>query len=105
MMSDTVSIHVYVNNVELNIDKLTRKQGLEFRRAFLSYFKPHNKNQYLELDIDSNYEYGILKCTNQHDELCELPKEITSRLNQYVYIPVSAEWKPTDHITVIMSYL
>jgi hypothetical protein len=101
----TVSIHIHVNNVEVHMDTLSRKQESEFKRAFLSYFKPLNKNQYLELDLDSNNEYAVLKCTNQHDIPCELPKEITSRLNQYVYIPVVSEWKPTDRITIVMSFL
>lgn len=105
MSSNTVSIHMYLNGAEINVETLSRKQSYEFQRAFLSYFKPHSKNQYLEIDLDSHNEYGILKCTNQHDMPCEIPKEITSRLNQYIHLPVSAEWKPSDRITVVMSNL
>ena len=99
------TVHLYINNVDVNVDNLNKKQAAEFRRALLSVLKPFNKNCYLELDLESHDEHGILTCTDQNDETMSLPPEVTSRTNKFVNIPMGSEWNPEDRVTVLMSYV
>lgn len=103
-MSTMATIHLYINSVAVNVGNLNKKQSTEFRRALLAVLKPFNKNCYLELDLDSHDEHGILTCTDQHDEVASLPPEVTCRTNKYVHIPMGSEWKPDDRVTVLISF-
>jgi hypothetical protein len=101
-MPTKATIHLYINNVAVNVDTLTKKQSAEFRRALLAVLKPANKNCYLELDLDSSDEYGILTCTDENDMDMSFPVEVKSRTNKYVYIPVD-EWNPEHRTTILIS--
>jgi hypothetical protein len=102
----SIAVHLYINGYAMNVYNLNKLQAKEFHRALLQHLKPINKNQYLELDLDSNEEYGILKCTNEHDTFVELPTEVVSKINRYMYIPVSNNvWNTEDKISVLLSLM
>jgi hypothetical protein len=101
----SIVVHMYVNNIAIDVYNLTKTQSFEFRSALLNQLKPLNKQFYLELDLEFNEEYGILKCTNEHGEYVAIPNDILSKINRYIYIPipVSNGWKSEDKITVLLS--
>jgi hypothetical protein len=104
-MTKSIAVHLYINNVAVNVYNLTKRQSHEFRRALLNTIKPANKHRYLELDLDSNEEYGILTCTDESDTPVDVPNDISVRVNKYMHVPVESEWKTDERVTVLMSIL
>jgi hypothetical protein len=101
-MPNQATVHLYINNVAVNVETLNRTKAAEFRRVVLELLKPANKNCYLELDLDSNDEHGILTCTDQHDKDMCFPPEVVSRMNKYVYVPLG-EFNPENRTTILIS--
>jgi hypothetical protein len=102
-----VSVHLYINGAPVDVGTLSKRKGMDFKTALLAFLKPSNKNQYLELDIDSNDEYGILRCTDEVDAECCIPPLTLSRLNKYTTISMTSysEWMADERVTVLLSVL
>jgi hypothetical protein len=99
----SIAVYLYINNVSTNVCELNRKQSFELNHALLATLKPLNKNCYLELDLETNDEYAILTCTDTHDKPCNLPPDVTARINKYIAVTTN-EWK-TGNLKILLSML
>lgn len=97
----SIAVHVYINGCPVNVYTLNKEHATEFRRALLQHLKPINKHQYLELDLDSNEEYGILHCTDEHDKSIQIPSDVISKINKYICIP----WNLEHKLSVLLSLM
>lgn len=88
----SLAVHIYVNGSSVNAYDFNKTKSYEFRNVALAALKPLNKNHYLEIDMDSNDEYGILTCTNENDIVINVPADVVARVNKYIAIQ-SASWK------------
>ncbi len=100
----SISVYLYINSVSKNVCELNRTQGFELKQALMAILKPHNKNCYLELDLDTNDEYAILTCTNEDDKPCDVPPDVTARINKYIAVTTSNEWK-MGNLKILLSRL
>ena len=107
MNISSISVHLYVNGAPVNVGTLSKRKGMDFKNALLALLKPANKNQYLEFDIDTHDEYGVLTCTNEVDAPCAIPSSVTSRLNKYIVLAMDSysEWSGGDRVTILMSVI
>jgi hypothetical protein len=99
----SIAVYLYINNASKNVCELNRTQGFELRNALLATLKPYNKNCYLELDLDTNDEYAILTSTDEDDKPCNLPPDVTARINKYIAV-LTNEWK-TGNLKILLSKL
>ena len=98
-----IAAYLYIDNVSKNVCELNRTQGYALKLALLQTLKPANKHCYLEVDLDSNDEYAILTCTDEHDKQSELPIDLVSRTNKYIPV-IIPEWK-VGNIKILLSTL
>ena len=99
----SIAVYLYINNESKNVCELNRTQGFELKQALLATLKPHNKNCYLELDLDANDEYAILTSTDEDDKPCNLPPDVSARINKYIAITTN-EWK-MGNLKILLSRL
>ena len=88
----SLALHIYINGVAVNVCELNKTKSNELRAQVMNALKPANKNHYLELDLDSNDEYGIITCTDEHDKDIPIPSDVITRTNKYIPIPTSSSW-------------
>jgi hypothetical protein len=87
----SLAVHIYINGNAVNTYEFNKTKSNDFRTVTLATLKPVNKNHYLELDMDSNDEYGIITCTNEHDTVINIPSDVIVRINKYIPI-TSSNW-------------
>jgi hypothetical protein len=100
----SLAVHIYINGVAVNACELNRTKSYEFRMIVLNTLKPMNKNHYLDIDMDSNDEYGIITCTDEHDKVIPIPPDIIARTNKYIGIPTSSDWT-YGNIKILLSFI
>ena len=88
----SLAVHIYINGASVNAYEFNKTKSYEFRNVVLLALKPINKNHYLEIDMDSNDEYGVITCTNEHDIVINIPSDVVARVNKYIAIPYPS-WK------------
>jgi hypothetical protein len=104
MTSTSLAVHIYVNGASVNACEFSRKQCFELNQLILNVLKPASKNQYLDLDMDSNDEYGIITCTDAQDNAAIIPSDVAARANKYISIPTSSEWTQ-GNLKILLSIL
>lgn len=82
----SLSVHIYINGSAVNACELTQTQCSELKNQVLQVLKPMNNHYYLDLDLDTNEEYGIITCCNSNTKI---PSDVISRINKYISIPWS----------------
>ena len=100
----SLGVFIYINGVAVNACEFNKTKSNEFRTVVLNALKPANKNHYLELDMDSNDEYGIITCTDEHDNVIPIPSDVSARTNKYIGIPPSSTWRH-GHLKILLSVL
>lgn len=88
----SLAVHIYINGVAVNACELNKTKSNEFRAQVMNALKPANKNHYLELDLDSNDEYGIITCTDADDNIIPIPSDVIARTNKYIAVQTSPTW-------------
>lgn len=99
----SIAVYLYINNASVNVCELNRTQAFELKQALFAELKPLNKNCYLEFDLETNDEYVILTCSDEHDKVCKLPSDLVVRTNKYITI-TSNIWKQ-GNLKILMSLL
>jgi hypothetical protein len=100
----SLAVHIYINGSAVNACEFNKTKSNEFRTLVLAALKPVNKNHYLELDMDTHDEYGILTCTDERDNPITVPSDVSTRTNKYIAISPSSAWTH-GNLKILMSFL